>query len=213
MESPLLADLPPEDVRRLLSIARRRTFARGEVVFHRDDPADTLHLVSSGCLAVRVITPLGSVATLQLVGPGECFGELALLGGAHVRSAKVEAISASETYALSRTDLDRLRAQHREIDAFLVELLGQRVAELTDRLVEALYTPAPRRVRLMLDGLAERYREPSGRATIPLTQDDLAGLAGTSRLTVNRVLHELQRAGQVEIGRGRVTVLAAGAGP
>jgi CRP-like cAMP-binding protein len=160
---------------------------------------------------VRVITPLGSVATLQLVGPGECFGELALLGGTQVRSAKVEAISASETYALSRTDLDRLRAQHREIDVFLVELLGQRVAELTERLVEALYTPAPRRVRLMLDGLAERYREPSGQATIPLTQDDLAGLAGTSRLTVNRVLHELQRAGHVEIGRGRVTVLAAGA--
>jgi CRP-like cAMP-binding protein len=212
MDWPLLVDLPPEDVRRLLSIARRRTFARGEVVFHRDDPADTLHLVRSGCLAVRVITPLGSVATLQLVGPGECFGELALLGGAQVRSAKVEAISASETYALSRTDLDRLRTQHREIDVFLVELLGQRVAELTERLVEALYTPAPRRVRMMLDGLAERYREPSGQATIPLTQDDLAGLAGTSRLTVNRVLHELQRAGQVEIGRGRVTVLATGAG-
>ena len=65
---------------------------------------------------------------------------------------------------------------------------------------------------MMLDGLAERYREPSGRATIPLTQDDLAGLAGTSRLTVNRVLHELQRTGHVEIGRGRVTGLAAGAG-
>ncbi|HWG81610.1 MAG TPA: Crp/Fnr family transcriptional regulator [Gaiellales bacterium] len=209
----ILSALGDDEARGVLTSARRRRFKRGEVVFHRDDPADTLHLVSSGCLAVRVITPLGSVATLQLVGPGECFGELALLGGAHVRSAKVEAISASETYALSRTDLDRLRAQHREIDAFLVELLGQRVAELTERLVEALYTPAPRRVRLMLDGLAERYREPSGRATIPLTQDDLAGLAGTSRLTVNRVLHELQRAGQVEIGRGRVTVLAAGAGP
>ena len=48
MEWPLLVDLPPEDVRRMLSIARRRTFARGEVVFHRDDPADSLHLVVRG---------------------------------------------------------------------------------------------------------------------------------------------------------------------
>ena len=54
MEWPLLADLPPEDVRQLLSIARRRTFARGEVVFHRDDPADSLHLVVRGRFGARV---------------------------------------------------------------------------------------------------------------------------------------------------------------
>jgi CRP/FNR family cyclic AMP-dependent transcriptional regulator len=68
----ILSALGDDEARGVLTSARRRRFKRGEVVFHRDDPADTLHLVSSGCLAVRVITPLGSVATLQLVGPGEC---------------------------------------------------------------------------------------------------------------------------------------------
>jgi CRP-like cAMP-binding protein len=207
-EWPLLDVLEAEEMRGVLAGARRRSYRRGEVVFHRDDPADTMHLVRSGCLAVRVVTPLGNVATLQLVGPGRCFGELALLRSGHVRSATVEAVSASETYALSQRDLDDLRARHPEIDRALMALLGDRVAELTDRLVEALYTPAPRRVRRTLDLLADEYRQPDGDAVIPLTQDDLAGLAGTSRLTVNRVLQEMRRRGQVELTRGRIRVPA-----
>ena len=50
MEWPILAGIPEEDVRRVLQIARRRTFGRREVVFHRGDPADTLHLVHSRTL-------------------------------------------------------------------------------------------------------------------------------------------------------------------
>jgi CRP-like cAMP-binding protein len=86
------------------------------------------------------------------------------------------------------------------------------LADLTDRLVEALYTPAPRRVRHIVDELAERYRQPDGDAVIPLTQDDLAGLAGTSRLTVNRVLQEMRRRGQVELRRGRIRVVSDSGG-
>ena len=207
-EWPLLEVLEAEEMRGVLAGARRRSYRRGEVVFHRDDPADTMHLVRSGCLAVRVVTPVGSVATLQLVGPGGSFGELALLRSGHVRSATVEAVSPSETYALSARDLDALRAHHPEIDRVMIELLADRIAELTDRLVEALYTPAPRRVRRMVDMLAEQYREPGGDAVIPLTQDNLAGLAGTSRLTVNRVLQDMRRRGQVELTRGRIRVPA-----
>src|SRR2546423_6024088 len=211
-EWPILAVLAGEEARGLLASARRRSSRRGEVVFHRDDPADTMHLVRSGCLAVRVITPLGNVATLQLVGPGECFGELALIRSGHVRSATVEALAPSETYALSHTDLDALRRRHPQVDRYLIELLGDRLATLSDHLVEALYTPAPRRVRRILDGLADRYREPGGDAVIPLTQDDLAGLAGTSRLTVNRVLQDMRRRGLVDLQRGRIRVPARSAG-
>jgi len=53
VEWPLLADLPPDDVRNVLSIARRRTFRRGEIVFHRDDPADSLHLIVRGRFGAR----------------------------------------------------------------------------------------------------------------------------------------------------------------
>lgn len=209
---PLLDVLEAEEARGVLAAARRRSYRRGEVVFHRDDPADTMHLVRSGCLAVRVTTSLGDVATLQLVGPGQSFGELALLRSGHLRTATVEAVSPSETYALSQRDVAELRSRHPAIGDHLLELLADRVADLTDRLVEALYTPAPQRVRQVIEGLAERYRDPAGDAVIPLTQDDLAGLAGTSRLTVNRVLQQMRGRGQVELGRGRIRVLGAPAG-
>lgn len=208
---PILEVLEAEEMRGVLAGARRRSYRRGEVVFHREDQADTMHLVRSGCLAVRVTTPLGDVATLQLVGPGQCFGELALLRPGHVRSATVQALSASETYALSQRDLDELRHRHPEIGEHLLRMLADRVSDLTDRLVQALYTPAPQRVRQVLELLAERYREPGGDAVIPLTQDDLAGLAGTSRLTVNRVLQQMRRRSQVELGRGRIRITGGSA--
>ena len=204
MGSDVFGAVPEQELRRA---GRRRRFDRGEVVFHRDDPADTMHLVRSGCLAVRVTTPLGDVATLQLLGPGQSFGELALLRPGHVRTATVQALGPAETYALSQRDVDQLRAAHPEIGDHLLQLMADRVADLTERLVEALYTPAPQRVRRMLEGLAERYGEPSGDAVIPLTQDDLAGLAGTSRLTVNRVLQDMRRRGQVELSRGRIRIV------
>jgi CRP/FNR family transcriptional regulator, cyclic AMP receptor protein len=202
----LLSLLSDEEARQVRSGARRRRFGRGEVVFHREDPADTMHLVSQGCFAIRVITPLGDVATLGLVGPGECFGELALVRSHHARTATVEAVTPSETLVLSNSDLAQLRRTHPQLDQELINLLGDRVSQLTDRLVEALYTPAPQRVARILDDLAERYRDPSGNATIPLTQDDLAGLAGTSRLTVHRVLHDPRHRDRIHTHRGRITI-------
>jgi hypothetical protein len=88
----LFAGVPAEDLRRLLAIARRRTFARGEIVFHRGDPANALHLVAKGRFAVRITTPLAETATLAVRGPGEAFGELALVSADEpLRSATVQA--------------------------------------------------------------------------------------------------------------------------
>jgi CRP/FNR family transcriptional regulator, cyclic AMP receptor protein len=67
----LLAGVPEDEVRLLLSVARRRRFARGEVVFHRDDPGDSLHLIASGHFAIRVMTPVGDTVTIAVRGVGE----------------------------------------------------------------------------------------------------------------------------------------------
>jgi CRP/FNR family transcriptional regulator, cyclic AMP receptor protein len=203
----LLSMLDERETQLLLASARRRTYRRGEVVFHRDDPADTVHLVSSGSFAVRVITPLGDVVTLGIVGPGGWFGELALVRSSHARSATVSALSQAETHVVGVAEFDRLRRECPQLDRVLIEFFAHRVAELSERLVESLYTPAPERVRRLLRDLAERYADPAtGAAVIPLTQEDLAGLAGTSRLTVSRVLRELRAEGAVQVGRGRIVI-------
>jgi CRP-like cAMP-binding protein len=73
--------VPEEEVRRLLSIARRRRFSRNEVVFHRADPGDSLRLISKGRFAIRIMTALGGTVTIGIRGPGESLGEMALVAG------------------------------------------------------------------------------------------------------------------------------------
>jgi len=200
---PLLAAVPAEDVRQLLSIARRRTFSRNEVVVHRGDPADSMHLIASGRFAVRITTSRGDTALIAMRGPGDSFGELALVSSDAKRVATVSALEPGETRSVYRDDFVRLRRQHPSVDAVLVHLLAEEVRRLSERLTEAYYEDADTRVRRRLVELA---RAAEGAVTIPLTQEALAEMAGTSRATVNRVLRDEQRRGSIELGRGRTII-------
>ena len=88
----------------------------------------------------------------------------------------------------------------------LVALLVERTRRQSARLVEALTVSAPRRVLRRLVELCEVYAPGQNEALIPLTQDHLAGLAGTTRETVNRTLRQEADRGTVVLGRGRMTV-------
>ena len=202
MEWELFADIPAEDVHRLLQIAHRRSFGRGEVVFHRGDPANALHLIVKGRFAVRIITPVGDTATLGVRGPGDAFGELALVSGEDVRSATVSALEPAETRSVLRDDFARLRREHPSVDAVLVAILADRVRRLSEAVTEAYYLPAEARVLRRLADLAELYG-----GVVPLPQEELAELAGTSRATVNRVLRAQEKRGAVELGRSKTVVL------
>lgn len=203
MRWELLRDVPDDEVRRVLSIARRRRFARGEVVFHEGDPADSLHLVATGRFAVRITTPLGEAAMLALRGPGEAFGELALVSGSEaLRAATVEALEPGETHAVYRREFDALRREHPRVGEVLVVLLADAVRRTNTLLLDAYYAPAETRVLRRVRDLAEAF--PDGE--VRLTQEDLASLAGTSRATVNRVLRDAERRGAVELRRGRTVV-------
>jgi CRP/FNR family cyclic AMP-dependent transcriptional regulator len=204
MEWTLFSEVPQESVQALLTIARRRTFARGEVVFHRGDPANALHLISSGRFAVRITTPLGDTATLAVRGRGDAFGELALVAEDPERSATVQALEAGETRSVLREDFERLRRDHPSVDAILVAILAERVRRLSEQLTEAYYLSAEERVVRRLVDLAELYE-----GSVPLPQEALAELAGTSRATVNRVLRDLEQRGVVGLGRARIEVEAA----
>ena len=202
MEWKILEGLPDEEVRRIIAGTRRRRFARGETLFHEGDPGTTLHLVAKGRIAVRVTTALGEVATVELVLPGDVIGELALLSADGVRGASAVALEPTETLVLDKDTFTALRRQDPTVSDFLVQLLAARVRRLTDRLLEALYLPAEVRLLRRVLELADVYGD-----VIPLIQEDLAGLAGTTRATVNRVLRRELARGTLELNRGKVTVL------
>ncbi|HEY8646629.1 MAG TPA: Crp/Fnr family transcriptional regulator [Gaiellaceae bacterium] len=205
MEWRLLAGVSAEDIRRLVAVAQRRTFRRGQVVFHDDDAADALHLVVSGHFAVRVTIPTGESVLLAIVGLGDAFGELALVSESN-RGATVQAFSDGETLALHRDAFEALRLARPQVDRSLAVILAERLRRVNDLLTEAHYVDAEVRVRRRLVELGEAFD-----GTIPLTQEEIAQTAGTSRATVNRVLREEEAAGAVELGRGRTTITDAAA--
>src|SRR6516164_7704853 len=180
MEWELLAGVPAEDARRVLAIGRRRTFGRGEIVFHQLDPADSLHLVAGGRFAVRRTTPLGEDALLAIRGPGAFFGELALVSGG-ARSATVQALEPAETLAVYRDDFDELRRRYPQVDQVLVLLLAEELRRMDELLSEAFYVSAERRVLRRLLDVSEAYGGALPGVAVPLTQEQLAALAGTSR--------------------------------
>lgn len=207
VEWTLLRGLPPDDVRRLLSIARRRTFRKGEVVFHRDDLAESLHLIVKGRFAVRITTPHGETAMLDVIGPGEAFGELALLSPGSRRSATVESLDEGETLSVLRDEFALLQAEHPGVKDCLLRLLAEQLTRASDRIVEAHYTDAETRVRRRLRDLALRQGGNGEQPDISMTQEHLAEMAGTSRATVNRVLRDEERRGTVALSRGHTTIL------
>jgi CRP/FNR family transcriptional regulator, cyclic AMP receptor protein len=203
---PVLDAVDAQIRARLLGAARRRRFARNEVVFHEGDPADAFHLLASGHVCVRVVTPMGDTAILTILGPGATFGELALLSGDQPRAATVAALDRVETLVLSRADFDGLRREYPGVDRFLVGLLAGYLRELDERLVEALYVPVRKRVMRRLIALSQLYGDGSAGTVIPLTQETLASLAGSTRSTTNQTLRGAADSGLISLDRGQVRI-------
>lgn len=200
--SDLLNVLDPEGRRAVLATARLRSWKRGDVLFREDDPGDTLHLIRKGHLAVRASHRSGDEATLAVLGPGDSCGEQALLAPRHRRTATVSALDAADTLVIGRAEFERLRAEHPGVDRLLVEVLAAQVRRLSAQVMEALFVPAETRVVRRLVDLVALFG-----AVVPITQEELGGLAGTTRPTANRALRPLVEAGALRLARGRVEVL------
>jgi CRP-like cAMP-binding protein len=211
MDFPLLEGVPADDVRELLSIARRRTFGKGEVVFHRGDPADTLHLVSKGHFAARIVTPTADSALLAVHGPGSVFGEMAIITETPARrSATIAALEGGETFSVLRDNYLALQRRHPSVAIVLLRLLSERLRDANERIVAAHYLDADERVRWALVTLGRAYAsDGETRYVVPLTQEQLSELAGVARPTLNRVLQEEATRGLIELQRGKVIVLDA----
>ena len=204
----LFSELSREELERISRVAIPRSFPAGVRVFHEGDQSDACYLVRSGDLRVTREHSDGRAIALATLGPGDIFGELAMLDG-QARSASVETLSDSELLALPAADFRRLLGQHSQISVKLIAALTRRLRETNERVSRQSFQTVPSRVAGVLAQLITEEAVPDGRSgvTIRMTQADLAQLAGTSRESVSRFLATLERAGVVRVGRGRVTVV------
>src|SRR6266581_1651070 len=187
---PLFADLEDEEIRELMTLARRRIFRAGEVIFHRDDPGQVLYLIKEGKVKICLISPDGQEMTLTVFGKGECFGELGLLDGLP-RSADAIAMERVECYTIQRSDFNNAIMKNPKIAIQVMEVLSRRLRKTDEKIEDLVVLDVYGRVAKKLLDLGDEHgikAEDGIRIEIRLTQQDLAAMVGASRESVNKVM-------------------------
>lgn len=202
--SVVLRGLQREELETLARTMRRRTYRRGEVIFHQGDPGDSLHVVCQGRLKVVITADNGEEAVLAVLGPGSVFGEMAILDGGP-RSATVVALEAVETALLSRTDFTGLlRRSPAAVDGLLASL-AKTIRQADEDIGGLTFLDLYGRLARKLLELAETHGEQSDGIvviTVPLTQEELGAMIGSTRASVNKILGFFEDRGAIE-RRGR----------
>jgi CRP/FNR family transcriptional regulator, cyclic AMP receptor protein len=183
--------------------ARRRSFGKGEVVFHEGDLADSLHVINSGRFAVRCEVRSGGPVTLSILGRPDIFGEFGIFSSDHRRTATVLAVTSAQTVMVPEAVVKELFDTRPDFATALIRAAVHKGDESRRRLIELVTTPAKLRVLRALIELSAMQEE----GPITITQSDLASLATTTRATANQVLQQEQQRGTILLSRGRVRIV------
>jgi CRP/FNR family transcriptional regulator, cyclic AMP receptor protein len=202
---PVFSTLSGDELERVARVTMPRRFDPGEVVFKEGDEGSTCYIVRSGRARAIREHPDGRSITLAHFGPGDIFGEMAMLDGER-RSATVETTEGTEAIAILSTDMHRLLHEYPDISVKLIAALGQRLRDTNERLARQSFQTVQSRVAAALSQLVAAAREGEGDVVITATQAELAQLAGSSRESASRFLAVLERAGVITQGRGRLVV-------
>ncbi len=204
---PLLARLPDDDLKALAARGRVRRFAAGTTIFHEGDPGDALYVVVEGRVRISRISGAGGEATLALMGPGDCFGDLALFDG-RPRSATATATSVTRTFVVSRDDFVNWVRERPAASLALLETLSLRLRRTDETVTDLVFLDLPHRLAKQLLTLAASLPEsdPRRKQRIQVTQGELASMLGVSRESVNKQLNQFAREGWITLSRGAVTI-------
>lgn len=205
----LFRELPDAALDKLAALAVRRPVRRGTRIFAQGDPGDSLMGLIAGQVRISATTPGGKEVFLNIMEPGDSFGEIAVLDG-QARTASAEALLDTELFVLGRTDLKALIEREPTLAAHLIALLCQRLRWTSDLIEEAAFLSVHGRLARRLLKLADEHGSTSqGNVTLRMSQADLASFMSVSRQIVNQYLQEWRRLGWIEIGRGRITITNA----
>jgi CRP-like cAMP-binding protein len=215
----LFAVLTAEELEGLGARLRRRHYAKGTVLFTEGDPGTGLYVIEWGRVKIVLTSPAGKELVLAVCGPGEFFGDMALLDG-EPRSADAIVAEDCQLLILQRDDFVRFLETHPQAAVRLLAVLSRRLRRATRRHQEATLLDVSARLASALLRLAEEQGAPAGApaadgaapVVIPtgLTQAGLAAQVGVTRESVNKWLRYFQRRGWLSWEQGRLTLLRPG---
>lgn len=204
---PLFASIPEADQQRLVTLLRKETLKKGEILFRRGDEGNALYLILQGRIKISLTRQTDAV-TLAILGQGEFFGEMALLDGLP-RSANTTAMDDSTLYALKRSDFLSFLVHNEKVVRAVLASLSLRLRRTDDQLAEMCFLNLSVRLVSKLAELAEQQgadQDEAGTYHLRISQQELAGILGVSRESINKELKLLRDKGWVSTSRNQIHI-------
>ena len=202
-ETSLLRSVSAEDLTALATASRLRSFRRGQVVFTRSDPGDTVIVVVSGRVKVTVRSADGGELTLAIIHPGGLLGELGVVDGGP-RSADAETLEESQLLLIPRDAVRDVCTRVPSAAQALTSSIAATLRRLTEATADLVFLDLPRRVAKILLG---QPRGDDGIVRFRMSQEELAHQAGSTRQSVNAALRGFERRGWIEMRDRAVIVI------
>lgn len=204
--APLFSVLPPAELRTLAQKFHSLRYRRGEMIFREGEPAERMFLIGQGRVKLSASSAQGGELLIALVGPGQIFGELAVIDRGP-RAMDARAMEDSEVFALSSDVFWTLLETNGALARRLLELMARRLRRADKATQDLVFFDAPTRLARRLLELAEEHGVPTGRGdevrlTVRVTQEEMAQMVGVSRGSVNRLIASFAARGWLEWNDG-----------
>ncbi len=206
----IFSKLSPGDIQDLGKIVNIKTYSPDTAVFFQGEPSDSLYMLLKGCVKVTETSPEGHEKILDILGPGEIFGELAMLDG-NPRSATVTTCEPTELASITQRDFRQFVATRPEVLWKVLASLCERVRKTSTGMVELTSREVPYRLLAALNQLAENHGEVAAdgscRINLKFGAPDLAAMVGSNPEIISRRLHRYQEDGLIEMGKNRQLII------
>jgi CRP-like cAMP-binding protein len=205
---PLFQGLGLKELDALIPVTRTVSLAKREELFHKGDQGTQVYVVIRGKLKVLTTSADGDDVVFSILGPGEVFGEIALLGGTP-RTATVTAIDPCELLIIDRRDFLSFLRGHPDVAINLLEVLAQRMKRVSEFIEDTLFLNLPLRLAKKLLSLSKAYGQPHAqglRLDLKLSQEEWGDLVGTTRESVNKQLRAWTEEGVISIDHGYIVI-------
>jgi CRP/FNR family transcriptional regulator len=204
----IFSGLESEEMTRIATHARSLRKTRGEFIYIAGDRADFVYILKRGRVKLSVLAETGREIAIDIIQPGEIFGEFALVDES-LRSNMVQALDDVLMWVFSKHDFTKLLTTQPKLALSYIKLVGDRRRRMEKKLSDITSKAVSARICELLHELSTSSAEVENIARdylVPLTHHDVASLIGAARQTTTTVLNDLERRGIIELGRGWIRV-------
>jgi CRP/FNR family transcriptional regulator, cyclic AMP receptor protein len=198
----LFRGLPAATIQQIAALSIRRSYSNGAMVFSQGDPGDALYGVVTGKIRISASSPSGREMFLNIMEPGDTFGEIALLDGRR-RTAAASTTAPSELIIITRDHFLELLKCEPELVSHVVQLLCERIRWAE----ESALLSVPERLARRLLSLGQLHgHETANGVELSISQEEVARFLGLTRQAVNQYLQNWKTQGWLKLGRGKIVI-------